>query len=409
MALWEMTVHLAGIAYVLQRGPSVRPLRHLRSLLSFWGLLVAGLLMTACSANAPRTSTTQPSSPCVPGIRTDADSGSALTRWRTEDWEQLPGWSEQQAQAAWQPFLQSCRALVGQPNWRQICNDAQQMDASNASMLQRFFEERFRPWHLTNADGSTTGLITGYYEPVLRGSLTRHGPYQTPIYRYPSGIANTKVNTPRARLVKQAFLKGRELVWVDDPIDVAYLQVQGSGRVRLEDGRMMRVGFAGTNNVPFRSFARWLLDRRQITPDQATIKGIKQWARRHPRQVENMLNANPRMVFFREMPDVAEATGPTGALGVPLTPEHSIAVDPAHVPLGAPVFLSTTRPLSNEPLQKLMIAQDTGSAVKGVVRADFFWGLGDNAGETAGHMKQSGEMWVLLPRHMGADQLFSAR
>ncbi|BBG28875.1 murein transglycosylase A [Zymobacter palmae] len=386
----------------------MRSLRYLRSLMSFGHLLFAGLLVTACSSTAPRPSTPQ-NTAYVPGLRTDAGSGSSLTRWRTEDWQQLPGWSERQAQSAWQPFLQSCKALGKQRDWQQVCMDAQRMNAANASELQRFFEERFRPWHLTNDDGSTTGLITGYYEPVLRGSLTRHGPYQTPVYRYPHGIASTQVNKPRAHLMKQPFLKGRELVWVDDPVDVAYLQVQGSGRVRLEDGRMIRVGFAGTNNLPFRSFARWLLDRHQITADQATIKGIKQWAHAHPQQVDDMLNANPRVVFFREMPAVDESTGPTGALGVPLTPEHSIAVDPSHVPLGAPVFLSTTRPLSNEPIQKLVIAQDTGSAIKGTVRADYFWGLGDAAGETAGRMKQRGEMWVLLPRYMGSGQLYSAR
>ena len=388
----------------------MRSSHFLRSLMSLGHLLFAGLLVSACSTTAPRATPPQPA-PYVPGVRLDANSGSgsALTRWRTEGWQQLPGWSERQAKSAWQPFLQSCTALEKQQDWQQICADARRTDTSNASGLQRFFEEHFRPWHLTNDDGSTTGLITGYYEPILRGSLTRHGPYQTPVYRYPSGIASAQVNTPRAHLMKQSFLKGRELVWVDDPVDAAYLQVQGSGRVRLEGGRIIRVGFAGTNNVPFRSFARWLLDRRQITADQATIKGIKQWAHAHPRQVSDMLNANPRVVFFREMPAADDTTGPTGALGVPLTPEHSIAVDPAHVPLGAPVFLSTTRPLSNEPIQELMIAQDTGSAIKGAVRADFFWGLGDAAGETAARMKQSGEMWVLLPRHMSAAQLYSTR
>lgn len=386
----------------------MRSYRFLRPLISFGHLLFAGLIVTACSSTAPRISPPQHAT-YVPGLRTDANSDSALTRWRTEDWQQLPGWSERQAQSAWQPFLQSCKALGKQPDWQQVCTDASHMNTANASELRRFFEERFRPWHLINEDGSTTGLITGYYEPVLRGSLTRHGPYQTPVYRYPYEVARQQVNKPRAHLMKQSFLKGKELLWVDDPIDVAYLQVQGSGRVKLEDGQMVRVGFAGTNNLPFRSFARWLLDRHQITADQATIKGIKQWAHTHPRQVNDMLNANPRMVFFRTMPAVDEATGPTGALGVPLTPEHSIAVDPSRVPLGAPVFLSTTRPLSNEPIQKLVIAQDTGSAIKGTVRADYFWGLGDAAGETAGRMKQRGEMWVLLPRHMGSGPLYSSR
>ena len=395
----------------------------LRLSLSVTCLITAGLLVAACSSNTPQSarypapsqastsSVLAPAEPApyAPRMRAGEVSSADLTHWHTEEWAQLPGWSEQKAQSAWSPFLQSCTALVHQPGWQQICIDAQRMDASNASALQHFFEERFRPWHLTNSDGSTTGLITGYYEPIVRGALIRHGPYQTPVYRYPYEIANAHINKPRALLIKQPFLRGKELVWVDNPIDAAYLQVQGSGRVHFEDGRVMRIGYAGSNNMPFRSFARWLIDHHHITPDQATIKGIKRWAYTHPHQVEQMLNTNPRMVFFREMPAAADTTGPTGALGVPLTPEHSIAIDPAHVPLGAPVFLSTTSPLSNEPIQTLMIAQDTGSAIKGAVRADVFWGLGDQAGETAGHMKQRGEMWVLLPRQMGIRQLYSAR
>jgi membrane-bound lytic murein transglycosylase A len=159
---------------------------------------------------------------------------------------------------------------------------------------------------------------------------------------------------------------------------------------------MMRVGFGGTNDQPFRSFGKWLLDRGEITPAQATMQGIKAWARANPGRVDEMLNVNPRFVFFRELPPSND--GPVGALGVPLTAERSIAVDPATIPLGVPVFLSTTRPLSVEPIQRLMFAQDTGSAIKGGVRADFFWGAGDAAGETAGRMKQGGRMWVLMPR-----------
>ncbi len=175
-----------------------------------------------------------------------------------------------------------------------------------------------------------------------------------------------------------------------------FLQIQGSGRIRMADGSIMRVGFGGTNDQPFRSFGKWLLDRGEITPAQATMQGIKAWARANPGRVDEMLNINPRFVFFRELP--ASNDGPVGALGVPLTAERSIAVDPATIPLGVPVFLSTTRPLSTEPIQRLMFAQDTGSAIKGGVRADFFWGAGDAAGETAGRMKQGGRMWVLMPR-----------
>jgi membrane-bound lytic murein transglycosylase A len=208
----------------------------------------------------------------------------------------------------------------------------------------------------------------------------------------------------RAQLERSGALEGNELVWVDDPIEAFFLQVQGSGRIVLDDGGVMRVGFGGTNNQPYRSIGRWLLDHGEITPAQATMQGIKAWARANPGRVAALLDTNPRFVFFKAMAssDAAAsldpaAAGPIGALGVPLTPERSIAVDPTAIPLGTPVFLETTRPLTNAPMNRLVFAQDTGSAIKGGVRADYFWGLGDDAGDLAGKMKQAGRMWLLLP------------
>jgi membrane-bound lytic murein transglycosylase A len=197
-------------------------------------------------------------------------------------------------------------------------------------------------------------------------------------------------------------LNGNELLWVDDPIEAFFLQVQGSGRIAMEDGSVMRVGFGGTNNQPYRSIGRWLLDHGELAPSQATMQGIKAWARANPSRVNALLDTNPRFVFFREMPsneNTADggADGPIGALGVPLTPERSIAVDPSSIPLGTPVFLQTTRPMTNTPLNRLVFAQDTGTAIKGGVRADYFWGLGDEAGDLAGKMKQDGRMWLLFP------------
>ena len=177
------------------------------------------------------------------------------------------------------------------------------------------------------------------------------------------------------------------------------MQIQGSGKIRLEDGRIIRLGFAGPNDQPFKSFAQWLLDRREITRSQATMQGISDWAKKNPSRVSEMLNANPRFVFFKVLPGgVSAELGPNGALGVPLTAERSIAVDLQALPLGAPVFLASTRPLSTQPLQRLVMAQDTGKAIVGGVRADFYWGSGDAAAELAGRMKQSGRLWLLLPR-----------
>jgi len=177
------------------------------------------------------------------------------------------------------------------------------------------------------------------------------------------------------------------------------MQIQGSGKIRLQDGRILRLGFAGTNDQPFQSIAQWLIERKEIRRNQASMQSISEWAKRNPSQVTEMLNANPRFVFFKELPsDGGAEVGPVGSLGVPLTPERSIAVDLRSIPIGAPVFLATNKLLSTESIQKLVMAQDTGNAIVGGVRADFFWGSGDAAAELAGHMKQNGKMWLLLPR-----------
>jgi membrane-bound lytic murein transglycosylase A len=222
------------------------------------------------------------------------------------------------------------------------------------------------------------------------------------LYRWPYRFKPGAALPARAQLESSGALNGNELVWVDDPIEAFFLQIQGSGQVVMEDGTTMRVGFGGTNNQPYKSIGRELLDRRELTPAQATMQGIKAWAKANPSRVDALLDVNPRFVFFREMPGAETlaagvGTGPVGALGVPLTPERSIAVDPSSIPLGTPVFLQTTRPLSNSPMNRLVFAQDTGSAIKGGVRADYFWGLGDDAGDLAGRMKQAGRMWLLLP------------
>jgi membrane-bound lytic murein transglycosylase A len=204
----------------------------------------------------------------------------------------------------------------------------------------------FRAYEIRNTSGSETGLITGYYEPVMNGSLTRTSEYNVPLYGYPSAWKKTKPNPgpTRAELISSGVLKGSEIAWVQDSVAVAFMQIQGSGKIRLEDGRIVRLGFAGTNDQSFKSFAQWLLDRKEITRSEATMQGISQWAKRNPERVNEMLSANPRFVFFKELPGNVDADlGPIGALGVPLTAERSIAIDLQAMPLGAPVFLSTTQ------------------------------------------------------------------
>ena len=188
------------------------------------------------------------------------------------------------------------------------------------------------------------------------------------------------------------------LLWAEDPIELFFLQVQGSGRVQLPDGKTVRIGYADQNGHPYQSIGRWLVSQGELTLDKASMEGIKRWAQDNPQRLNELLNTNPSYVFFREMPSASG--GPVGALGVPLSEGRSIAVDPRYVPLGAPVFMSTTYPLSDKPLERLVVAQDTGGAIKGVVRADFFWGFGAEAGREAGKMRQQGRMWVLLPAGM---------
>ncbi|WP_243409250.1 murein transglycosylase A [Kushneria phyllosphaerae] len=348
-------------------------------------LMLTGVVLAACSTGQTGFQ------PAKTPQYTDSS-----TPMHSTSWQQLPGWQDDNLLSAWSAFQTSCEKLSRKPDWASVCNDARHVDPLDSRAIRRYFEQHFTPFSLSNSDGSTVGTITGYYEPVLRGSRTRHGPYQVPLYRNMG--SSSLMAASRSQLIKSGVLHGRELVWVDDPVEAAFLQIQGSGRIKLAEGGEMRVGFAGATDQPFQSFARWLLDHGEITPAQATLPGIKAWANANPGRVQEMLNVNPRFVFFRELDSThKDSDGPIGAQGVPLTPERSIAIDPKQIPLGAPVFLSTTRPLSNQRMQRLMLAQDTGSAIKGTVRADFFWGHGDEASLNAGRMKQPGQMWVFLP------------
>ncbi|MEF8699032.1 MAG: murein transglycosylase A [Candidatus Accumulibacter sp. UW20] len=340
-------------------------------------------------------------------------------------WSDLPDWQDDDLVAAWPAFLQSCRALAKRPQWPQwqaVCDEARNFPAATTRELRRFFESRFQPWLLSNDDGTTRGLVTGYYEPLLRGSRTRNKPYLQPVLGVPPDLLTIELGAVlpdlknmrlRGRLqgnkivpyFSRAEITAREkahperaLLYVDDAVELFFLQVQGSGRVRLPDGSTVRLAYANQNGHPYQSIGRVLVDRGEMTLDQASMASIKEWARAHPERLDELLNANPSYVFFREEAARANADeGPNGALGVPLSAGRSIAVDPRHVPLGAPVFLATSQPDSTVPLRRLVLAQDTGGAIHGGVRADLFWGFGSAAGSQAGRMKQQGQMWVLLP------------
>jgi membrane-bound lytic murein transglycosylase A len=335
---------------------------------------------------------------------TPTSYSSSIASFDAVSWQALPGWQEDDLSQAWPAWLKSCDALrkrSGEVNWRQVCTQATSLSPRDTQSIRRYFESNFQAYEIRNSSGSETGLITGYYEPVMNGSQTRTSTYNVPLYAYPNAWKKSRPNPgpTRAELISSGVLQGSEIAWVQDPVAAASMQIQGSGKIRLQDGRILRLGFAGTNEQPFKSSAQWLIDRKEMTRSEASMQGISQWAKRNPDRVNEMLNANPRFVFFKELPSNVDADlGPNGALGIPLTSERSIAIDLQAMPLGAPVFLVTTKPLSNQPMQKLVMAQDTGKAIVGGVRADYYWGSGDAAGEIAGRMKQNGKMWLLLPR-----------
>jgi membrane-bound lytic murein transglycosylase A len=347
-------------------------------------------------------------------------------------WSALPGWDADPLQEAWPAFRAGCAALVASParapSWQAVCTAGADVDGRSAAAVRAFFETHFIAYRVTGADGHDTGLVTGYYEPLLAGSRTPSARYPVPLYGVPDDLLvvdlaslypELKGKRVRGRLDGRRVVPywtrsdidggragayGPTLAYVDDAVDAFFLQIQGSGRIRLDDGGILRVGYADQNGQPYRSIGRVLIDRGELTLGEATLQGIREWGRSHPDKVPALLDENPSYVFFRVVPPPqpgtleAEIDGPYGALGVPLLHERAIAVDPRAIPLGAPVYVATTYPLSDAPLQRLTFAQDTGGAIRGAVRADFFWGFGDEAGREAGRMRQEGRLWLLWPK-----------
>ncbi len=336
-------------------------------------------------------------------------------------WRALPGWQHAGLAPSLQALRAECVTLKKKPQWQQICAEAGLLDIHNNNGLRRFFERRFAPWQLRNGDGSEQGLITGYYEPLLYGSRVRTKRFRFPVYGVPDDLLvidlgklypQLKGMRLRGRIEGKRVVPyydraaidgahapmGKELLWVDDEISLFFLQVQGSGRVQLPDGSIVKLGYANQNGYRYKSIGKKLVEMGEMTLAQASLQSIRQWGMDHPDRLKELLYSNPSYVFFREMPD--SASGAVGAMGVPLTAGYSMAVDRRTIPLGMPVFLSTTWPNTDKPLNRLMLAQDTGGAIKGTIRGDFFWGFGDDAGKQAGSMKQKGRMWVLYPLGM---------
>jgi membrane-bound lytic murein transglycosylase A len=323
------------------------------------------------------------------------------SRWVAADWTDLPGLADDNLLQAW-PALQAGCARPAR-GWADVCARALLQAPTDEAAARRFLRTHLRPYRVETPDGSGAGLITGYFEPLVDAVRLRDAAHRVPLYALPPDAADRRwtrrqLDTlPAAR----AALRGLEIAWVAEPLDALLLQIQGSGRLRLaaadSSAAIVRLAFAGHNEQPYKSVGRWLVEQGELTADSASWPAIKTWAQANPKRADEMLWANPRVVFFREeaLPD--PDAGPRGAMGVALTPGRSIAVDPQSLPFGSWVWIDTTEPLSNTPLRRLVGAQDTGGAITGAVRADFFWGWGDAAEAQAGRMKQPLRMWVLLP------------
>jgi len=353
-----------------------------------------------------------------------------VVRFEPAKWSRLPGWRADDALAAWPAIVSTCGVIGKRSEWQSFCSSVAAASPADAQFARGFLEQQLTPYRVFRVSGrerATRGLITGYYEPLLHGSRERSEQFATPLYRRPddllivdlaSVIPELKGKRVRGRLdgnrvvpyysragTREApGLAGHEIVWIDDALDAFMLEVQGSGRVQLTTGETIRLQYEDQNGHPYRSIGRYLADQGAMTIDQVNMPAIRNWLAANPNRLNEVLDSNPSVVFFNEAPLDDPSIGPKGAQGLPLTAGRSIAVDPKFLPLGAPMFLSTTQPGGGLPLQRLVVAQDTGGAIRGPVRADLFFGFGAEAGAQAGMMKYDGEMWLLWPRGAAAPQ-----
>jgi membrane-bound lytic murein transglycosylase A len=357
---------------------------------------------------------------------------------RPISFEQMSGWGADDPREALAAFHRSCvtlaerdaaTALAADPlfgqagDWQSVCADAARVAGASADQARAFVEDRFTPYLVADGD-DPEGLFTGYYEPLLNGSRHFGGPYTVPLYRPPTDLVRIdlgRFNPELAgyaiygRIAEREFVpyysrrdidsgalagRGLELLWVDDPVDKFFLQVQGSGQVRLDDGSLIRVGYAGQNGQPYRAIGRDLIEMGVLAPEQVTMPAIRTWLEAHPNDAPQIMARNRSYIFFEERPELAPDEGPIGAQGVSLTAGRSLAVDPRYIPFGVPVWLDTTAPWpeGDGPLRRLMVAQDAGGAIKGVIRGDVFWGAGERAAAIAGRMKSRGRYAVLVPK-----------
>ncbi len=367
-------------------------------------------------AVAPPLPSTPPAAP-EPGAQAEPPTPPALpaqpavsllrprARWVPVDWPALPGWTDDRSAELWPALRAGCARPA--PGWAAVCARVALFNPPDDGFARDFLQRELQAYRVESLDGQDLGLATGYFEPLVAASRRPRPGFTVALHKPPADLASRKPYWTRQQLDGSAALRGQEIAYVASAMDLLVLQIQGSGRLRISepDGseHTVRLAFAGHNDQPYKSVGRWLIDQGELKADGANWPAIRDWGQRAaPERLQQMLWSNPRVVFFREeaLPDEAPGipTGPRGAQGVPLSAGRSVAVDPQAVPYGSVLWLDTTEPLSATPLRRLVMAQDTGSAITGAVRVDYFWGTGDAAEQQAGRMKQALRLWALWPR-----------
>ncbi len=418
------------------------------------GLVVAlSLLAAGCGTGTRQSLPSDTPSVTPPPLSAEGDvRRTNKGRWVRSEWSALPGWNQDTLTAAWPALLRSCERMLATAAgrrthgttatatnnnaanldtanpalvaayWQPTCAAARQLgSATDEAQIRTFLTQRLEPWRIESPEGRAEGLLTGYFEPEIEASRVKTDRHTVPVYALPPALSGRGNSSPwytRQQIETlpevQSALSGREIAWVSDPLDALMLQIQGSGRLLLSPQgaatkappNVIRVAYAGNNGQPYRSIGAWLVGQGAMTLEQANWPAIRQWAKANPQRVGEMIQTNPRYVFFKESPLLDPTVGANGAQGLPLTPERSIAVDRESIPFGTPVWLASTEPQpwspngtpSSRPMQRLVMAQDTGSAIVGAVRADFYWGWGPGTEERAGRTKQPLRLWALWPR-----------
>lgn len=370
-----------------------------------WSVLAIVGILAACGSTSPKAPTPAVTMP-LPAVSAPTDIAGSIqqpkSRWVPVAWAELPGFEQDNLAEAWQAWVKSCERVAAP--FAALCADVRRLQTADGQAQRDWLRSRLQPHRVESLQADTRGLLTGYYYPELNASRLPSADFPVPLYQPPRDLAARKPWFSRQEIETlpqaQAALQGRAIAYVANAVDALVVQIQGSGRLRVQepDGsvRLVHLGFAGTNEHPYRSIGRWLLDQGLVK--DASWPGIKAWLNLNPQREQELLWTNPRVVFFREsvLSEADVHLGPTGAQGVPLTPGRSIAVDPGSIPYGAPVWMASQGPQTQ--FRRLVLAQDTGSAIRGAVRADFFTGWGTQASELAGRLNQPLQLWVLWPK-----------